>query len=253
MTRRTSPSPSAPASSRELVAHRGAKREQPENTLPAFRRALELGAHAIELDVHATADGVVVVHHDWVPMALTPSGEPAGTPIAECDWQSLRQLEVGPGVGIPTLREVLDLVGSSVTSYIELKGRDIEALVLEDIRQSGARCAVHSFDHAAIARASLLAPELPRGLLFDASLDRLEPEVRATGARDIWPHWSLVNEELVSRVHALGCRLVVWTVNDRDEAARLWALGADALCGDDVALLGAGAHMTPLAPGSVSG
>lgn len=204
-----------------------------------------MGATAIELDVHATSDGVVVVHHDWVPMALTPAGEPAGTPIAECSWEGLRQLEVAPGVGIPTLRQVLELVGDSVTTYVELKGRDIEALVVEEIERSGARCAVHSFDHAAIARAAELAPSLPRGLLFDTALERLEPSVRATGARDIWPHWSLVDAALVDRVRALGCRLVVWTVNDEVEAARLWALGADALCGDDVTLLAAASGLAP--------
>lgn len=222
-----------------LIAHRGAKREYPENTLAAFRRALDLGVHGIELDTHVTSDGVVVVHHDWVPLALTPAGEPAGRPIAETSWQELSTLEVAPGVPIPTLRDVLALVGDRATLYVELKGRDIEREVLAEIARARVRCAVHSFDHPAVARAARLAPELPRGILYDyeADTDRLEDDVRETGARDIWPHWSLVDEPLVRRAHALGCRVIVWTVNDRAEAARLQQLGVDGLCGDDVRLL----------------
>lgn len=222
-----------------LIAHRGAKREHPENTISAFRRALELGADGIELDVHATADGVVVVHHDWVPAALTPAGEPPGRPICELTAAEIGSLEVAPGIPIPTLREVLALVDGRATVYVEMKGRDIEELVLAEIARSSTPCAVHSFHHESIAHARRLQPELARGILFDANIEELEARVEATGARDVWPHWSLVTEDVVRRAHALGCRVIVWTVNSVREARRLRRLGVDGLCGDDVRLLGA--------------
>src|SRR3712207_1260705 len=142
------------------IAHRGAPREHPENTLPAFARALELGADGIELDVHATRDGVVVVHHDSVPRATSSDPRLRGRAIAELSHDELRRFEVAPGVGIPTLTDVFALVGDRAVVYVELKGANIERQVHTVIAEHGVRCAVHSFDHAAVARAGAIAPEL---------------------------------------------------------------------------------------------
>src|SRR5688572_10542087 len=141
------------------IAHRGAPREHPENTLPSFARALELSADGIELDVHATRDGVVVVHHDPVPRATTSDRRLAGRPIAELTYEELQTFSVAPGVAIPTLADVLRLVGDAVVVYVELKGVAIERPVIDVIRKGTTRCAVHSFDHAAVARARTLAPD----------------------------------------------------------------------------------------------
>ena len=149
-----------------LIAHRGAPREHPENTLPSFARALELGADGIELDVHATRDGVVVVHHDPVPRATTTERALARHPIAELTYEELATFSVAPGIQIPTLADVLALVGDAAIVYVELKGASIERQAIDVIQRSSARCAVHSFDHAAIARARAIAPDLRRGLLF---------------------------------------------------------------------------------------
>ena len=213
----------------ELVAHRGAKRERPENTLPAFARAIELGADAIELDVHATRDGVVVVHHDPIVH---------GTPHAIADLASreLRELDVG-GAPVPTLAEVLALAARRVTVYVEIKGAQIEEAVVEVVRASTASCAIHSFDHAAVARVRQIAPEIPRGLLFEHRGADMIAALAAHDARDLWPEVSLVTRDLVERAHHAGRRVVAWTVNEIDDAARLAAIGVDALCGDDVRLL----------------
>ena len=213
----------------ELVAHRGAKRERPENTLAAFARAIERGADALELDVHATRDGVVVVHHDPVVQ---------GTPhaIAARGARELRELEVG-GEPIPTLAEVLALAAGRATVYVEIKGARIEESVVEVVRASTASCAIHSFDHAAVARVRRIAPEIPRGLLFEHRGADMLAALDAHDARDLWPEVGLVTRDLVERVHRAGRRVVVWTVNEIDDAARLAAIGVDALCGDDVRLL----------------
>lgn len=221
-----------------LVGHRGAPREAPENTLPAFARALEQGADAIELDVHATADGVVVVHHDAVPRARTPDGKPARAAIASTALAELRRLTVGTTERIPTLAEVLDLVGRRAIVYVEIKGQTIEPLVADAVRQAAAECAVHSFDHGAIDRMRAIAPEIPRGLLFDAGMAAdLGGAARRHGARDLWPHWSLVDDRTMRDARAAGTRVIAWTVNEGGLATRLAALGVDALCTDDVPLI----------------
>src|SRR5918999_4964078 len=124
-----------------LIAHRGAPREYPENTLPSFARAIELGADGIELDVHATSDGIIVVHHDPVPRATCPDRRLAGRAIAELTHDELQRFQVAPDVGIPTLAEVLALVGDAAIVYVELKGSDIEREVVTVIRGGPARCA----------------------------------------------------------------------------------------------------------------
>ena len=217
----------------ERSAHRGAKREFPENTLPAFARAFERGADAIELDVHATKDGVVVVHHDPSTQAMPL----AGRAIANCPWNDVRRVDFGSGIGIPRLIDVLTAAPSTATIYVEIKGVDIERAVADVIRQSSARCAVHSFNHDAIARLHDIAPELARGILFDDSTTDVLTVMKVTGARDVWPHWKLIDASLVSTIHGAGGRVIAWTVNEPHVAQRLIDIGVDGLCSDDVRLL----------------
>lgn len=219
----------------ERIAHRGAPREFRENTLPAFERALERGADAIELDVHSTSDGMVVVHHDRV-LSRTVDDVLLGRPIDTVPWSELQGVELVPGITIPSLSQVLDLVGGRAAVYVEIKGEGIEALVIDAIRGGDARCAIHSFDHAMIARARRIAPELRRGILFEERPPDIDALMDDTGALDVWPHWPLADASLVDRVHARGGRVLAWTVNSRDVAEQLVTVGVDGLCSDDLRL-----------------
>src|SRR5579885_616722 len=165
----------------ERIAHRGAKRELPENTIPAFARAFERGADAIELDVHATSDGIVVVHHDASFRSGLETVEIAATP-----WSELSDR-------MPRLSDVLAAAPAHSTVYVEIKGRAIERLVADTIEASPARCAVHSFDHAAIEVMRDIAPDIPRGILFENDTTDVLDVMSRTGARDVWPHWKLVD------------------------------------------------------------
>lgn len=213
----------------ERIAHRGAKRELPENTLAAFARAFERGADGIELDVHATFDGVVVVHHDPSVRSGLQTIE-----IASTTWSDLSGIKRGPQSEIPRLTDVLAAAPAHSTAYVEIKGRKIERRVADVIRASGARCAVHSFDHDAIAVMRDIAPEIPRGILFERDTADVLDVMSRTGARDVWPQWKLVDGALVDAVHNAGGRVIVWTVNDAALARRLADLGVDGLCGDDI-------------------
>jgi glycerophosphoryl diester phosphodiesterase len=216
----------------ERIGHRGAKLEFPENTLPAFARAFERGADAVELDVHATADRVVVVHHD--PILGKYAGRLRGRPIVEVEFDELREVELAPGIGIPMLEEVLAFSPTRATTYVEIKGANIEKAVAAVIVASAARCAVHSFDHAAVERMRDIDPVIPTGILFDRRPDDVVAIMRSTGARDVWPQWKLIDRELVDAVHQAGGRVIAWTVNSRRAAEKLAGLGVDGLCGDDV-------------------
>lgn len=231
------PPPPPPASGPELVAHRGAPRERPENTLAAFAVALDHRAGGIELDVHATRDGVVIVHHDPVPHGVHPDGRAERRPIAQLRYVELSTLRIG-GEAIPTLRDVLSLVGDRAVVYVEIKGDGIEGAVADVIRASDARCAIHSFDHPTIGRARVVAPELPRGLLFDkGDTDTMMRAMDAYDARDLWPRFSLIDAQLIEAAHAAGKRVIGWTVDDAQRARELAKLGIDALCTDDVPLI----------------
>jgi glycerophosphoryl diester phosphodiesterase len=221
----------------ERIAHRGARTELPENTVAAFAKAFGRRADAIELDVHATRDRVVVVHHDpdlGLPVSV------AKRRIAEMTWEEVEASRVATGVSVPTLTEVLAIVPVGATVYVEIKGLGIEPLVAGAIGESTTRCAVHSFDHATIERFKSIAPDVPRGLLFESGLERLEESVRRAGARDVWPLHSLIDAGLMARARALGCRVIAWTVNDVAEMRRLAALGVDGVCTDDVRNLDGG-------------
>jgi len=224
----------------ERIGHRGAKTELPENTIAAFKRAFERGADAIELDVHATADGMVVVHHD--PVLGRGFGSLSGRPIAELEWKVLARASESGATRIPTLSEVYGIVPPGGTVYVEIKGTGIERAVAEVVSSTRIRSAVHSFDHACIERMRELAPAIPRGILIDrdgkAATDILAAMQR-TAARDVWPEWTVIDRALVDAVHGANGRVIAWTVNDVTTAATIVKMGVDGICTDDVRMLDA--------------
>jgi len=215
----------------EIIGHRGSPRELRENTLPSHRRAFETGADAIELDVHGTADGDVVVHHDASTNSRPGDNGPV-TVIAESTLSVLRSAATSPDLVIPTLNEVVNAAPDRAVVYVEIKARAIEESVISVIRASGKRCAVHSFDHRIAKRVAELAPEIPVGILQTSyPVDTLRP-MHEAHARDLWQHWELLDRELITRVHRDGGRVIAWTVNDGDVARRLVSWGVDAICTD---------------------
>jgi glycerophosphoryl diester phosphodiesterase len=221
--------PSAPGQPRpEAIGHRGAPTQRLENTLDGFLLAIEQGADAVELDVHVTGDGVAVVHHDEDAHGLAINGTALDA-----------LLEAAPE--IPTLEDVLRAIGDRATVYVELKGVGIEAEVIDVVQKHGSRHALHSFDHAAVERAAALAPDIARGVLVDAGttnpIQALRRAVARTGARDAWPHWSLVSADMMRAAGEMGVRVIAWTVNSHDSARHLASLGVAGLCTDDVRML----------------
>lgn len=218
----------------ERIGHRGAPRRYLENTLPAFQEAFRLGADAIELDVHVTADGLPVVHHDPVLSARVTPSSLVRKSIGSITGAEAGSIDLGAGSRIPTLAEVL-AVARGKKAYVEVKAGDLQA-VARVIDASGTTCAVHSFDHEAIAIARNVAPHIPRGVLFDEWPQSPGAIIEKTAARDVWPKNSLLTVARVKTLHDLGCRVIVWTVNDAGRIRELTDWGVDGICSDDLTL-----------------
>jgi glycerophosphoryl diester phosphodiesterase len=207
----------------ELIAHRGANREAPENTILAFERALELLVDGIELDVQFTRDGVAVVHHD--PVVVSGSGRRSR--ISTLTVAELRELSQ-----VPALEDVLQLIAGRCCCYIEVKDSRATTRVVELVEHRSEWTAIHSFDHRVVAAVSRLAPGLPTGILLASYLIDTPGAMRACSARDVWQQADMIDQALVDVVHAAGGRLIAWTVNDVARASELLRQGVDGICTD---------------------
>jgi glycerophosphoryl diester phosphodiesterase len=214
-----------------IIAHRGLPRERPENTLAGFDAALDAGVDGIELDVHATRDGLVVVHHD-AELPATASSALAGRRIADLSWADLAGHRVEGAEPVPLLDDVLRAAAGRATVYVEIKGARIERQVVECLHRTVCATAVHSFDHRASARTRALRPETSVGVLSSSYLVDTVAAMRAADAATLWQHWSMIDAALVQAVHAAGGTVIAWTVNDPSVARELAALGVDGLCSD---------------------
>ncbi|MBM4193643.1 MAG: glycerophosphodiester phosphodiesterase [Gemmatimonadetes bacterium] len=219
----------------EVIAHRGASREAPENSLRAFARAAELGANAIELDLHLTTDGVLVVHHD--PLIHSAAGE---VPINQRSSAELAGILVRDEP-VPRFADVLTLAAErGLTVYAEAKGRGTGAAAARLLAHAAANGsvsgAVHSFDHREVASAGRAQPTVPRGVLEVAYHVEPAGALRDVGARDLWQQAQMIDRALVDATHAAGGRVIAWTANAPELIRHLIALGVDGICTDDVAL-----------------
>jgi glycerophosphoryl diester phosphodiesterase len=214
-----------------VLAHRGANRLAPENTVPAMRRAMELGADGVELDVHRTADGQLVVRHD----AESRAGVLGALTLAEIR-SALPE--------VPTLAEVLDVCRGGLVN-VEVKDPDPRAVdVLAGILDARGRVddvLVSSFQLATVDRVRAVAPGVPTGFLT-FGIDPLEALATAEAHGhdavhpDVWSLGGPLLSAVTERARQRGLRVNVWTVNDPDELRRLETAGVDAVITDDAGL-----------------
>ena len=210
-----------------VIAHRGASGYEYENSRAAFRRAVMLDADGVELDIHATRDGGIMVHHD--------PDIPGHGPIAHLSTIEARQVRIRNGETLPFLAEILGLVGSRDV-WVEVKSLpplyDQQLLNILDQGPAPERYAVHSFDHRIVHRLGQLRPKLRRGILLSAYLRDPLAAMRAVGATTLWQEWQQVDQDLVNLVHGTGGAIIAWTVNELGDLDRMVRLGVDGLCGN---------------------
>ncbi len=210
-----------------VLAHRGASGYELENTLAAFRRAVAMNADGIELDVHATRDGALVVYHD--------ADVPGLGPIAGLTMAELSRHRLANGEPIPSLKETLASAGE-LSVWVEVKALPAahDARLISVLRHGPVpeRYGVHSFDHRLVRRIGDAAPEFRTGILLVSRLIDPVSAMRAAGARVLWQERQMIDAELVSAVHQHGGEVIAWTVNEKAGAEELAALGVDGLCGN---------------------
>jgi glycerophosphoryl diester phosphodiesterase len=209
-----------------VIAHRGATRAAPENSLAAFRAAGPAGADAVELDVHATADGVLVVHHDE-----TVDG---ARHIPRVSAEALGDVHLANGEPLPTLAQALDAVGPAVGAFIEVKSLppafDEHLFAALAAGPNPAGYAIHSFDHRIVQRLGAQRPGLPRGVLSTSYPVRPLALLRDAGATMLWQERALIDPPLAELLHGVGARLFAWTVDRPEDMERLLACDVDGLC-----------------------
>jgi len=188
---------------------------------------VEAGCDGIELDIHLTRDGEIVVHHD--PLVR------GGQAIAKLSLFELRGISLPDGSLIPTLDEVTN-VSAGLELFIEAKALPPygDDRLIEVFQRTAApeRLHVHSFDHRIIARLSTLLPASSLGVLSTSyPIDPVRAVLDA-GARVLWQEYQLIDLALVDRCAAAGIAVIAWTVNSAEDAERLRGLGVAGLCGN---------------------
>lgn len=221
----------------EAISHRGSRTRHGENSIGAVLAAAEEGADGIEIDVHATRDGVVVVHHDFFPRGTVADRRLATRPIADLTYAELRLFDMGIGEPIPSLRDLIEALGGRATLYVEIKGRKCDNQVADVLRDATGAVAVHSFDHRVIRRMSKLAPDIRRGVLQGSYTADNCAALRSASASDLWQHHEYLDADLVNEAHACGARVIAWTANEERDWERLAAAGVEAICSDDLVRL----------------
>jgi glycerophosphoryl diester phosphodiesterase len=205
----------------------------PENTFASFERGLELGADWIELDVHMSRDGeLIVIHDETLDRTTNGHGYVKDQTLAE-----LKQLDAGNGERIPTLEEVLDWAKAKrVTLDIEIKNaplyyEGIEARVVEalDARGMSEGVVVISFDHHAVKRVKELDSRVMTGVLYAARPVDAATLAKQANAAAILPHHAYVTREDVRQAHDAGLVVAPWTVDDSHRAEELKNIGVDAI------------------------
>ncbi len=213
-----------------VCAHRGVSAEFPENTIAAFKRALELHVDGIELDVHLSRDGVPVVMHDETVDATTDgTGLISGKSVAE-----LKTLDAGNGERVPTLHEVLELVGDRLHVNIELKAATAGRAVLSVTETMPAlRFAVSSFNHDVLREIRAVRADVDLWPLAPFLSDDLLKTARELGARQLNLWDPMVNRDVIDTCAAHGVGVWVWTVNAPERAGELVSIGAIGICTDN--------------------
>lgn len=235
----------------QIHGHRGARARFPENTLPGFEYAIQLGVDAIELDLAVTKDDVLVVAHDPILEPPLYAGPEDRAVIREHTLARVREWTCG-GERLPTLDEVLQLAprgeflfNLELKSFVEYPAftpepEKFSRMVLDKLREHRLerRAIVQSFDFRTLTAMRSLAPEIRLAALIEADA-RSFPAISASAAKSeiVAPHFPLVTPEKVAETHAAGIQVISWTANTPSDWDRLIVARVDGIITDDPAAL----------------
>jgi len=215
-----------------VIAHRGSSGERPENTLPAYALAVEQRADMIEIDLHRTRDGAIVIAHD----ERLP-GLPGGREIGECSLADVQAVATGE-CRVPSLDEVLDSFGAQIPFNLEIKiggsgaysRIETETLAALAARGLGASILFSSFDDGVLARLRSADPRARIGVLVSArAAEGWLERCAAVGAEAVHFSKGLASAPAVEAAHREGLAVYVYTVDDPAEMRSLLDRGCDGL------------------------
>jgi len=216
------------------IAHRGASGHEPENTLPAFRKAIELQADWIELDIYHVENDLVVIHDATLNRTTNGDG-----PVMEKSLAYLRSLDAGNGQPIPTLPEVLELVDGRIGINIELKGPDtaapVAAVIDRYIRERSWRYdqfIVSSFDKKALIDIKKREPRIKTGVIFGRVSPRDCSFAGNMAIESIHLRLDSFPQALIEDAHQKGLLVFVYTVNHREDIVRMENMDIDGIITD---------------------
>ncbi len=229
-----------------IIGHRGASGTAPENTLAAFRRAVELGAQYIETDIQLSRDAhLVALHDDTVQRTTDGRGS-----VAALTLEQLRRLDAGSwfratdeperfaGERIPTIEEVLSFSREQdINVYLEIKApraSGVEHAVVAAVHAASALLSsyVISFDLGVLERVRRIEPVLVLGYLFNTRSPDVVARAVDAGARTVLPRADRVTPELIAQAKRNDLKVVTWTVNDPLEMKSLMNMGVDGIMTD---------------------
>ena len=218
------------------MGHRGAMAYVAENTLESIQKALAFNVDGIEIDVHTCATGELVVFHDFTLDRMTNgTGE-----ITKRSLSELKQLKVNGDFQIPTLNEVLDLVGNKYLINIELKGKQTASktckLIKHYIEDKGwdyNNFIVSSFQHHELEEAYRIDKDIPLGVLTQANVAEAIEFAETIKAVAIHPNFALLTFKNVKYAQAKGYKVITWTVNDEATIMRMKDYGVDGIISDN--------------------
>ena len=211
------------------IGHRGARAYEPENTLRSFKKALEIGVDAVELDVRKTKDNQLVVIHD-PDVKRTTDGEGL---VSELTLEEIKGLSAEKGEKIPTLKEALDFLDKKVKIIIELKETGYEEKVLAAVSENGLQknVVIVSFKDESLQKVKDLESQVETGLIY---VKHKNPVKAALGlkASYLLPLYRFTHTANVQKAHKNGLKVIVWTINNPGEVAEYQKKGVDGIASD---------------------
>lgn len=217
------------------IAHRGAKAYEPENTLAAFQKALELHSDGIELDVHLSADEHIIVIHDETIDKMTNGKGFVNT----LSLSELKSFLIDGKHKIPTLKEVFDLVNKKCFINIELKNADtsknVVSLIEEYITEKDWKYEhfiISSFDWNALKEVQNLNINIPIGVLTEENIDTALAFAETIKVKAIHPYYHLLNKENVRQIQEKGFLVFPWTANTDEDIQKIKNLKVNGIITD---------------------
>ncbi|TRX02487.1 glycerophosphodiester phosphodiesterase [Flavobacterium gawalongense] len=217
------------------IGHRGAKGYGPENTLISFQKALDMQVDGIELDVHLSADGELMVIHDET-VDRTTNGKGF---VNKLSLQELKAFRINGKHQIPTLKEVVDLVNQYCFINIELKNYDTAEKVVSLIEKYVAKknwkydCfLVSSFDWNALQQVAFLNDKIPIGVLTETDLELAMAFAKFIQAKSIHPHFHLLTKENTAQMQEKGLQVFPWTINESEDIQKIKTFNVNGIITD---------------------